>query len=138
MQTRFSNGDDMELAEEEFADYYAATVAARASQLGQLLLAHSSAAVVGLVVLFGALASALVAVISYKHYRARGFKGARVGSGRSSGGSGGAASGSASASASASGSASTISQSSVSSIEEMEKKSSCEVCTLLTFLSGGG
>ena len=134
MQTRFSNGDDMELAEEEFADYYAATVAARASQLGQLLLAHSSAAVVGLAVLFGALASALVAVISYKHYRARGFKGARVGSGRSSGGSGGAASGS----ASGSGSASTISQSSVSSIEEMEKKSSCEVCTLLTFLSGGG
>lgn len=110
-ERRFSNGDELELIEQEYVDFYTAQAVERANRIKKLLFAHSSIAIVALVSFFSIIAVILITVISYKHYTVSQFKGANNKIGGSSGGSIASDSGSPE-------SASTISQSSVSTIQQ--------------------
>jgi len=84
VELKYSNGDEMELLEQEYLKFYAARALDKANRLKEFFFANSSLAIIGLVSFFSLIAVLLIIVITYKHYKVGKSKASRAGQSGSS------------------------------------------------------
>jgi len=85
IELKNSNGDEMELLEQEYLKFYASRAMDKAIRVRELFFANSSLAIVGLVSFFSLIAVLLIIIITYKHYKVGKSKNSKKGNSGQSG-----------------------------------------------------